>query len=77
MTFSLAKKGKTNPRDVSSSKAKLFFDMRFQLCFTFQNEIYDANVFSNGYIYALRNEKRITSQGDADAFIYVKTRLKL
>jgi hypothetical protein len=62
MTFSLAKKGKTNPRDVSSSKAKLFFDMRFQLCFTFQNEIYDANVFSNG---------------DADAFIYVKIRLKL
>lgn len=60
--LSLAKKGKTNPRDVSSSKAKLFFDMRFQLCFTFQNEIYDANVFSNG---------------DADAFIYVKIRLKL
>jgi len=49
--------------------------MRFQLCFTFQNEIYDANVFSNEY--ALRNEKKITSQGDADAFIYVKIRLKL
>jgi hypothetical protein len=74
--LSLAKKGKTNPRDVSSSKTKLFFDMRFQLCFTFQNEIYDANiVFSNGY--TLRNEKTVTSQGDADAFIYVKIRLKL
>jgi len=28
-------------------------------------------------IYALRNEKTITSQGDADAFIYVEIRLKL